>query len=79
MIEEILEPEKKKELVPGKEPTRAKNNLAVIKGLIGIATLCILMSTAVFCLKIIDAKDIVQITFAPVSVIVGGLISFIKN
>lgn len=64
---------------PGKEITKSDNNSMVIKGLVGIAILCILTSGGLFALGIDSAKDIMQITFQPVGIVVGGLIGFIKS
>lgn len=64
---------------PGKEATKSDNNQMVIKGLVGIAVLCILVSGGLFILNVNNAKDIMQITFQPVGIVVGGLIGFIKS
>ena len=62
-----------------KKRTRADNKKLALTGLTGLAILCILVSGGVLLAGLEDAKGILMITFAPVGVIVPGLLGFIKS
>lgn len=69
----MSEPEQKK------ERTRAENNQLALRSLTGLAVLCIVLSAGVLFFGGTGAKEIVKDTFAPVGIIVAGLLVFIKN
>lgn len=62
-----------------KERTRAENNQLALRSLTGLAILCVVLSAGVLFFHETDAKEILQATFAPVGIIVAGLLGFIKS
>lgn len=69
----------KGELNESGKTTKASNNTIVLYSLTSIAMLCAGISAGVLYYNPDGAKDVLAITFAPVMIIVGGLIGFIKS
>lgn len=72
--------EKDEKIVPEikkRERTKAQNNQLVLRSLAGIAILCTTVSGAALIAGV--EPDFYEMTFAPVSMIVAGLLVFIKN
>ena len=61
------------------QANKENNTLLVLKSLSGLAVLCVTVSAAVLYLNPESAKEIYITTFAPVSIIVAGLLGFIKS
>lgn len=55
------------------------NTKLVLRSLSGLAVLCVSVSATVLYLNPESAKEIYITTFAPVSIIVAGLLGFIKS
>ena len=64
-------------LEPGR--TKADNNQLVLRSLTGLAVLCVAVSGASILDGFEGAIEFAKMVFAPVSMIVAGLLVFIKN
>ena len=58
---------------------KSKNNKIALGGLVAMAALCIGVSSYILYLNPTDAKQLITVTFAPVGLVVGGLLGFIKH
>lgn len=62
-----------------RERTKADNNQLVLRSLTGIAVLCATMSGGVLLTGLENAVEFSKMAFTPVSMVVAGLLVFIKN